>query len=503
MSFTKINNQKELNELVKSFSIVKKELKKKSLEEKTGDIEKSATIKELTDPITQLLSTTPTKLNPITNKLEPVLNIETGDKIELSVADLLYNTINQLKKIKVKENDIKEVLDNINKDSKSTRKYLRELSNSLIKEGAKPIEVVKLFGNINRNISDSYSDSVFDISSISEEIEEEQRKQYEFIMDDILTNEEVLRNFVEKLNNEEDPELIKLWQEQIDLIKETLIKLDNDLIEMNFEIDESSESVIEEDEPVIEEEVEPVIEEVESVIEEVEPVIEETFIEEVEPIESSFIKGIGPLELLQDRNDKNVYYSFLNTDNSPGDFTKKIVVKQRAREFVKLSVKDLNDNIINDDITLHKNLFSFIIKNVNDNKVADSYLKSLGKEQRKNYRKLMNALGWTEDNYKQFIRGTRTNPNAILAKKAGVKLNVLTGNYGFGIEDKSDIRTDIKIYNNNDDLIDRASIIVGSIIAGNNSLIVKSELNSIIDILLNKQIINYDDHKIIYNTYIK
>jgi len=60
----------------------------------------------------------------------------------------------------------------------------------------------------------------------------------------------------------------------------------------------------------------------------------------------------------------------------------------------------------------------------------------------------------------------------------------------------------IRIIQDPNDLIERMSVLIGEIAAGNDSDIVKNELSDIADILLNKNIILSEQHKDIFEKYL-
>jgi predicted XRE-type DNA-binding protein len=54
-----------------------------------------------------------------------------------------------------------------------------------------------------------------------------------------------------------------------------------------------------------------------------------------------------------------------------------------------------------------------------------------------------------------------------------------------------------------DDAISKLQVMVGSQNSGNNSSILKNQINSVMDYLLNKNAINHDEHKVMYDSYVK
>ena len=60
----------------------------------------------------------------------------------------------------------------------------------------------------------------------------------------------------------------------------------------------------------------------------------------------------------------------------------------------------------------------------------------------------------------------------------------------------------IKIFKDPNDLIDRMGVLVGEIEAGNNSVLVHNELMNILDVLLQKGIIDKKMHKSIFKQYL-
>jgi predicted XRE-type DNA-binding protein len=54
-----------------------------------------------------------------------------------------------------------------------------------------------------------------------------------------------------------------------------------------------------------------------------------------------------------------------------------------------------------------------------------------------------------------------------------------------------------------DDAISKLQVMVGSQNGGNNSSILKNQINSVMDYLLNKNAINHDEHKVMYDSYVK
>ena len=119
----------------------------------------------------------------------------------------------------------------------------------------------------------------------------------------------------------------------------------------------------------------------------------------------------------------------------------------------------------------------------------------------------------TDGDLVDLLTKTRYNPKKVyseksvkqfkeLVKQSGLPVQQSSGKYSL-INPKS-VNTEqiIKIFKDPNDLIDRMGVLVGEIEAGNNSVLVHNELMNILDVLLQKGIIDKKMHKSIFKQYL-
>ena len=244
MSFKNVMSQKEIDELVEEFTQTKQELKQKSEAETTGVIASTQAIKEFQAPITKLLTVTPTKLNPVTGKMEVIRDEETGEKVQLSVGDLMHMAVLALVELNVSNDNIEQITANIGLDTISNRQVLFRLGEELELQGADLSDIAKFLGVVQRKMKDEMSED-FDFSDTDSDIKDVQKRMGEKIIDDInsvenqiVSQERLLDELLLQGDSSEVQELTNI----LDHSKLRLRSLIREFNDIEIEIDQPSES---------------------------------------------------------------------------------------------------------------------------------------------------------------------------------------------------------------------------------------------------------------------
>jgi hypothetical protein len=184
MSFQNVKNQFELDALIEEFAKTQSELKKKSEAEASGEIEQSSFITKFQEPITSLLGTKTTQLDPTTG--QDIVVIETFKTVIDNIASTLINS-------GLSQNVTNSILTVIQKDTKTSKKLLKNLKRSLIENGATEQEMLSFLKVIAiKNGTPELKKDV--LENIEEEIVEKYSKTINDLQNKVLDLEAILRN---------------------------------------------------------------------------------------------------------------------------------------------------------------------------------------------------------------------------------------------------------------------------------------------------------------------